>query len=1853
MDKTESGKHGERLRRAMNALEKMQARLRAYERAKTESVAVIGMACRFPGGADTPERFWQMLCEGVNAICEVPNDRWDIDACYDPDMEAAGKIYTRSGGFIDHVDQFDPLFFGITPREAIMMDPQQRLVLETAWEALERANIVPSALRGRQTGVFIGMMGQDYVELVGRPQVMDVHTSSGIGPGMASGRLSYMLGSHGPSLTVDTQCSSSLVAVHLACNSLRNNESSLALAGGVNLILSPITTMMECRTLIISPEGCCKTFDAYANGICRGEGCGMIVLKRLSDAQDDGDPILAVIRGTAVNHNGQGSGLSVPNEAAQETLIRQALANAETMPHQVRYIEAHGTGTSLGDPIEVNALGSVFGECRHPIYLGSVKTNIGHTEGAAGIAGVIKAVLALNHGEIPPNLHFNTPSPHIPWDDLPFRVPTARTPFPEGGRTAGVSSFGMSGTNAHIILAEPSPKIKNQKSEIGHRASLLPLSARNEQALHEMAGRYAQYFSDNPDLNFADVCHTAATCRSRFEHRLGIVASSVPDAKKQLALINSDIRSDSCIYGKASGKTPRVAFLFTGQGSQYSGMGYSLYKTSSLFRDIFDQCNDLLRPYLENSLSDVLFPPDQNNDIDNALIHQTAYTQPALFAFEYALAKLWISWGVRPVAMLGHSIGEYVAACLAGVFSLEDALKLVAARGRLMQALPRDGCMVSIQATVKEVSEAVQPSADKVSVAALNGPLSVVISGDAETVQSVVSYFEGKGVRTKLLKTSYAFHSPLTEPMLSDFYQIAKEITYNTPETLLMANVSGEPAGAELAQPDYWVRHAREPVQFAKGMETLRQENIDTFIEIGPAPVLIGMGHTCLPPEEADSMHWLPSLNPGADTWQTLLTGLADLYVRGEDNIGRNHPEDWEHTRRLRLPTYPFQRQRYWVPDAISPVYEQHTRCQAISPLLDKMISSPILDKIIFQGQLSPDRLPYLRDHRIYQEIVVPGATWLSMLLSAATHCYKSHSCILEDIIFPRAMVLAEEEERIVQIMAEPVKDLHEEPGARPSQASFRVVSFAEQGNGIFDETEISEHALGLFMPLHESSDKTGKIGAERVSFDELRHRCTEEISGNVVYQLLDDLHIHIGHAHRCIKNILRSDKELLVHLRLPGTIPDTHAYQVHPTLIDACLQSCIITVDSMDKTHIPFRIRRITFYRQTADNELQCHIRQVGEWNWDIRLCDTDGLPVLDITGYEAREAPKAALIENQKSESWLYCRNWYPAAVVSRERIAESGTWIIFADKDGIGTALSELLHQQGQQCLLAEHGDWPEQDGRCIKNIRGDKSPPYRVVYLQSVEQIPDSEMIPDAVPNLAQKYCTRVLALVQELAGSDHPARLWLVTRGAQAVADEPDGLSMHQSPLWGMGNVIASEHPDLGCTCIDLSPDASPDESAKSLLSELLSDDDERQIAFRAQGRFAARLARYRFGTPVYENVPVRDNASFLITGGLGGLGLQIARYLAKQGARYLVLNSRSGNAEHEVQKTTVAELEDAGVTVRTVSADVSQRDDVQRLLEVCESLAPIGGIIHAAGVLDDGILLKQSAERFERVMAPKVHGAWHLHTLASHTQLDFFVCFSSATSLFGTPGQSNYAAANAFLDALAHHRRSQGMAGITVNWSYWHGAGMATELVQKNQQEIENRGEAVIPPDIGIRVFGSLLQHNPIQVVVAPIFWNIFLKHAPAWLRKFADRMRPHTDEPADNALKPGHSFISQLHNISAEEAWNSLQSAVEQTVAETIKLEESLLDPDKGLFDLGLDSLLALEVRRKLQEIVETTLPSTLVFDYPSVNDIVHYIGQNVLEINDKKANSEDDELDHIPEDEMEAMLLQEIKNIEENTDS
>jgi acyl transferase domain-containing protein len=2092
------------LQNAFYLLKQAQARLAAYERAESEPVAVIGVGCRFPGARSTAE-FWRLLCEGGDAIREVPADRWNIDEYYDPDTSAPGKMSTRWGGFLDHIDEFDADFFGISPREAVRVDPQQRVLLEVAWEALENAGIPPVSLAESRTGVYVGVLGNDYAFLQARDLAdMDVFSGTGISHAVLANRLSYVFNLRGPSIALDTACSSSLVTMHLACRSLREGETDLALAGGVNLMLAPGLTVALSKARMMSPDGRCKAFDASADGYVRGEGCGLVVLKRLRDALADGDRILAVVRGTAVNHDGRSNGLSAPNGPAQEAVLRAALRDGGLSPNDIGYIEAHGTGTRLGDPIEIEALRAVLcGErpVESPLLLGSVKTNIGHLESAAGVAGLIKLILMLQRGQIPPHLHLRKPNPLLPIEDSPIVIPTKLRPFESnnGPRRAGVSSFGFGGTNAHVIVEEAPHRTEDAAASTGQAdrpRHLWTMSARSGQALDQLIGRYADCLREQPDESLADLAFTANAGRMHFTHRAAVVADSVAAAREKLLGLTAEPLPAGARRGVVEhDREPRVAFLFTGQGTQYAGMGRALYETQPTFRRALDRCADCLDRMLDRPLHELLDPQA------GVLVDQTGYTQPVMFALEYALATLWRSWGVEPAAVMGHSVGEFAAACIAGVYELEDGLRLIAQRARLMQSLPPGGLMAAVFASPEHVQRTLTNAGAGVSIAAFNGPQNVVVSGAEEAVRRLLAAVEAEGIKSKLLVTSHAFHSHLLDPILEPLGNFAGSLPSQPLRIKLVSNLTGRLADSQTyADPRYWVQHARSPVQFAAGMQTLAECGCNVFLEIGPSPTLVGMGQRCL---TDPSLRWLPSLRAGRDDWQTMLESLADLYVSGVAIDWPGFDRDYRR-QRIELPTYPFQRKRFWAKSAEQDLQVSVStgvrRGRSLHPLLGHRLAAAVTDKV-FESQVAADRPAILADHKIQGVIVMPGAAFAETALAASAAVYGKTWDVCElTLVEP---LLLDKGPKTLQTVLTPQGD---------HAAAFRILSL--DGDGSDDEQpSFTTHALGrLEVPAGSPATRLD-IAAQRARFTEP----ALDDAWRIEAQRKSGL--EYGPAFCWFPFHWLCGQDALGQIRVPRDSDQAAGYHVHPGLLDGAFQllgGALPGAGTGIDAYVPMTVQRLRLHDRPDQpawymvslTELQ---RDFAVGN--VSVTDAEGRVLIQVEGLRLRRVPRdwLARLVAEPAQDWTYELAWQkqpPETDAAEGPSAEAGRWLIFDSQDGRGAALAQRLETKEQTCHIVAPDDTDSRRTAVHEFLRDGSTPPRGIIYLTAMDidgQPGGTRPDFDAARNCGWGGVLDVLQAVSEAPGTQ-PPRLWVVTRGAQPVGEAAQPLALAQSPLWGLGRVIAAEHPELACTRIDLDCEPHPEE-VDQLTEAIWFADREDQIAFRGGQRWVARLCPARGGAagelqvprgqpyrleilsrgqldqvelravsrlvpgpgqveiqvratglnfrdvlnvlglypgdpgplggecagevlavgegvehvkpgdhvlalapasfsshaltlgefvfakpaaisleqaatipiaflsayyalcrlgrmqagervlihaasggvglaaiqlaqqagaeifatagnprkrdylkslglqhvmdsrsldfaqqildatggegvdlvlnsltgetiasslsvlraggrflelgktdlwdqtrvdafrpgltfhaialdqmmaeqpdlvrelmqevvPQFEDgrlaplplrkFPIRqvvdalrhmaraehigkvvieaetlsrteqtfwlcEDGAYLVTGGLGGLGLKLARWLAEHGARHLVLVGRSGPSE-EV-RATLAEIEQAGIRVAVRRCDVSSRAEVADLLaSIRDELPPLRGVFHLAGVLDDGVLREQTRERFDRVMAAKVLGAWNLHELTADLALDQFVLFSSAAALLGSPGQGNYAAANAFLDALAHHRRAEGRPALSINWGAWAEVGMAARLQTTQVSRWSEAGFGWIDPDRGLHTLEELLLEDAVQVGVLPVNWAKFFERIPvgaepAWLSDLACQTRA-----AHGAKASGPPVLAdELKTVTAGERLEVATTYLRQQAAQVLAMDEKQLpDARRPLNELGFDSL-------------------------------------------------------------------------------
>lgn len=2081
--------------------------------AADEPIAIIAVACRFPGSPD-PDAYWHVLSEGVDAIREIPEDRFDVDEFYDPDQQTPGKIYTRSGGYLDRVDGFDPEFFGISPREAVWIDPQQRLMLETAWEGLERAGYSASSLRGSRTGVFVGVGANEYSHLLSGDSVenLEAHFITGNALNAVAGRVAFTLGLEGPAVAVDTACSSSLVAVHQASQALHSGDCDLALAGGVNVLLSPASIVAASRARMLAPDGRCKTFDAAADGYVRGEGCGVLVLKRLSDAQRDGDRICAVIRSSAVNQDGASSGLTVPNGGAQQRLISTALARAGLTGDDVDYLEAHGTGTPLGDPIEVQAAAAVYGAGRdpgRPLLMGTAKTNIGHLESAAGVAGLVKVVLSLQHELIPQTLHFHNPSPHIPWDALPVRVVDTATPWPANGRPrrAGVSAFGFTGTNAHVLLEEaPQPATVDDVAGGADESaaapatrepfSVLPLSARSAPGLVALAQRYAAWLEAHPETPFADVCFTAGAGRSHFEHRAALVANSVSEARMLLDDLAAGRQRPGVLRGECT-DPPTTAWFFPGQGSQYPGMARELFDTEPVFADTVRRCAQAVDPMLPRPLLEVLFSSDR--EAAETLRH-TSFAQPAIFAVEMGLARLWQSWGIEPDAVLGHSVGQYAAACVAGVFSLEDGARLIAERGRLFGTLPAGGRMVAVFADPEYVERAAE-AFPRVSVGAYNGR-NTVLSGPGDDLEQIVTVCSQDGTRCTWLETSHAFHSELLDPVLDEFESFAQQFEYAAPTRPLVCNRTGTVLTAETPlNAQYWRRHSRQPVQFTESVRTVAALGCSVLMEIGPQPILTAAALQIWP-ESSATPRAIVSLRKGANAQRQITEALATTYICGHrpDFAARSH----DRGHRLELPTYPFQRRRYWP--KTSGIAGMSSGGVSTSGILGgaKDLAS---GDTVYSNVLSVKTQPWLAHHVIYGTVVVPGATYAAMALAAAGTPAR-----VQEVFFYEPIILPDKASREVQLTLHPL----EAGGGWKFQVHSRPYGVREAEWSLNADGTLLSGAAEEAPPAATTPDE---------AIEQMTRTRPQEL-----FDIFHDMELAWGPTwSTSLKSLWVGEGEAIGDIAIREELAEHLSSEpIHPVLLDLCtgvafpaFPALLAAEQGMSDLFLPLRYGQVEV-QEKMPRRFYCRAR----WHdsaltsetqvFDIDFVDRDGRLLGGIREFTVKRAPREALLRGLGGDSTrlLYTLGWQEAAAPdSADKTSTGGTWLV---------AGFDALAAEVPGAEIVEAADDPQSWRQAFTDAAERGAPVTGIVWRS--RRAPSAEAGAADLQARLEGHVGGLLAAAQTALAAEKSTLaggLWIVTEGA--VATEPGELvDPVQAALWGLGRTLIAEQPTLRCRLVDSdaeslgwlaqslgSPVVEPEMAVRQgrfLVSRLLhwarsgqlpmprSDDyvlaptergaidnlrlteaqvsapapNEVQVRIEAaglnfrdvlnvlglypgdpgpiggdlcgtvtevgtevtgfevgqrvfgsmQGAFASRLnvpapllaavpegisavdaatipaaaltvrlafdwAKLKPGdrvlihaasggvglaavqmarqhgaivfatastykratlramgveyvydsrttdfadqiladtggegvdvvlnsltndgfveatvkatakggrfaeiakrdiwtpeqmaelrpdidyevialdvtmmtdpghiqrlmaevsqgladgewTPVPAEVyplteartafrrmqqarhigkivvqmpkPLQPRAdrSYLVTGGLGALGLHTAAYLAQLGAGDIVLTSRR-MPDTETQHAIEAITERYHCRVHVFSADVGDEAQVAGLLDkIRAELPPLAGVAHLAGVLDDALIPQQSIERFRTALGPKAYGAHYLHSLTADDALDFFIVYSSASAVLGSPSQANYATANALLDGLVAQRRAQGRPATAVNFGPWGHGGMASS--QAAVANLSAQGMMPLDPPAALAALGEVVRHGTAQATVLKANWQRTAKMLGGIRPPMLDQVLPRDDAAAGGDSE----LLRQLQEIPVAQRAGFITEFLQREVQGFLRLAQPPAASSRFL-DLGTDSLMAVELRNRLfgQFGGKFDISPTAVFDYPTIGELAEHL--------------------------------------------
>ena len=2074
---------------------------------KYEPIAIVGVGIDLPGGNTTLDGFDRFLRDGRDGIGPIPADRWDSDALHTDERGTKGKVATAGGGFVSGIDRFDPTFFNIAPKEAAYIDPQQRMALAASWHALESATIDPGTLRGGTGGVYVGVSSVDYTIEVDTlaPEEFDAHIGTGTAHSAVSGRLSYFLGWRGPCMSIDTACSSSLVALHLAAQGLRRRECDIALAGGVNAIHHPRNHIVFSQANMLAPDGRCKTFDESADGYSRSEGVGMFVLKRLSDAKRDGDRVLALLRGSAVRQDGESGGLTVPNGIAQAAVMRAALADALLEPGDIGYVEAHGTGTSLGDPIEMGAINTVFGDSRaegDPLTVASVKTNIGHMEAAAGAGGIVKAILQLRGGVIYPHLNLTVPNKHIPWDDYRVTVPLEGRPWQDATRRAVVNSFGFAGTIASLVLEQPPAQAAPEPAGTPGADAVLTLSAKNPAALRRQARTWRGILDTLPESDLADFCRTANTGRAHFPVRLAAPVAGLDEARALLdrAAEGSGTRADDEPRGAA------VAFLFTGQGAQYTGMGRHLYERHPFFREQVDHLDALFTPYLDRSVRDLMFGLTDGADED---IHQTRYTQCALFTLEHALARLWTDWGVRPSVLLGHSIGEIVAATVAGLFDLQDAVRLVAARSRLMQSVTAPGRMLAVRARDEQVAPLLE-AYDDVSFAAVNAPEQCVVSGGRHSLDELERTLRERGFDVKGLPVSHAFHSPLMAEVSEAFRAEIQDIAFHEPTVAFVSNLTGRIAEfADVATPDYWVRHIGEPVAFAAGVRCVQARGRHVFLEVGPSGALTGMGRQSA---DAAAHLWLPSLLPGDTDGSALRSALARCYTAGL-------PVDWaaHHRgrpgRRIDLPLYAFEDKRYWLPGTRQRLGAPAAP-QGPASLLGTECTTPEQRRDgvqEFRTLLGPDSPACLANHVVMGQAVFPGAGYAALILELQDAVYGESERPVRDLRIHEPLFLPEDTVTEVRTRLTTGDD---------GGTHVRIVSLAPGTDGDIERL----HATAVVDPdtddeaRGEAVRETHALLAE--AGEPTRRHATDDLYADFV-----EAGLAYGPEFRRIEEVSTHDGGIATALLRGPDTSDTG--RLHPAVLDCAMQTLAVVAPT-GQTYLPVGFDRVVLHKKPRGTvrTLLRLLPQAGEGDLaaDIlalegerpvftvrglrlkRVANTSGgrhlvheprwtkksLPAArptgeretllvaagttELPGIRAAGAAAAVQLLSERRDITDICWFWNPAVTPSAGDLAAEAEALReesrrnYTDLLALTGALAEIPADRAPRLLLVTRGaqrlprdpapgtarpgdlaaaslwgfaavlhnevpalkvsvlDLPTEPGpadllaladECAAGDTGDHRLAVRagIRHVQRLQPLtaaggpadgdgnyelsivefgqfthikpvpvpdrapegdeievrvhaaglnfkdvlnalgmlrrhaldtgtayvplplgfeaagtvhaagPDAEFAPGDEVLLSHLGCMRRRVTVSSAVAVRKPSTLGFTEAAALPTAYVTAYYALHHlagikpgdkvlvhAAAGGVGqaavqlarlagaevyatasprkwpllraqgvrhvmnsrtldfssqvleatggtgvdivlNSLNKDHIPAGVRCLgdggrfvelgkigiwsaERMREERPDAAYHSFdLSELPADDlnrlnksiletvvslveagdlgplptvgytlDETEEAFGVLSR-GANTGKLVLEFPVPEPAPapvrLSPDETYLITGGLGALGLVAARRLVREGARHIALVSRR-DVEPAQTERIARELGD-GVRLSVLRGDIADPADVSRIVTGLRTgEAPLGGVLHAAGVLSDAPVTQQTWDGFDTVLRPKMYGGWLLHrATADLPGLRFFVTYSSVASVVGSLGQSNYAAGNAFLDALMHERAARGLPGLSVNWGPWAEVGMAAGLTAQQIRAIEGRGIRFLAPADGMRQLLAAWDRPRPQAMIGEFDWERFLTAAAA-ADAFYTAVRPTTasDEPALD--------LDELIARPAAERAGAVGEVLRGQIAAVLHFDSpDDIDSAAKFLELGLDSLAAVELKNALEAAFRIALPTSALFDHPTVGALAEHI--------------------------------------------
>ncbi|OBK23641.1 polyketide synthase [Mycobacterium asiaticum] len=1782
-----------------------------------EPLAIVGIGCRLPGGADSPEKYWSLLCSGTDATRVVPETRWNAAKYHDPNPEKVGKMVTRRGGFLDRIDQFDAQFFGISPREANLLDPQQRLLLMTTWEALEDGGIPADGLAGTNVGVFIGGFTLDYqlLQNQGRTSrfLFKTHSATGMMMTMLANRISFAFDFHGPSMTVDTACSSSLVAVHLAAQSIWDGECDLALAGGVNIMVGPNTAIAESKSGFLSPDGRCKAFDASADGYARGEGGAVVVIKPLQQALHDGDEVYAQILGTAVSQDGHTDSITVPSEEAQQAAICAALRRAGVQPDEIGYVEAHGTGTPVGDPVELRALAGVLARDRpatNPLLIGSVKTNIGHLEAGAGVAGLIKTALVLKHGHIPAHLHLEKPGSEISFEDLRIDVPRTGRPFPgDGRRLAGVNSFGFGGTNAHVVLLEPPQTTGVRFPDRPQQPPLtvLPVSARSSDALTATARQLAEHLSTQSDVTLSDLGYTLGRRRSHLNHRRAVIVRTLEEARDEFQALADGVRIATT---RADVTAPKLAFVCTGMGPQWWKMCRGLLDVYPAFTESILRSDRALSRYTGWSLLDEL-----RSDEAGSRMSETDVAQPANFAIQIALAEQLAQFGIKPDAVVGHSAGEVASHYLAGLLSFEQAIEVIYHRSRLQQRTSGMGRMLAVGLGVGPLQqtlddESLDEIGRRISIAAINSPSAVTLAGDGDVLEDLAHRLDDIKVFNRFLTGKVPYHTHYMDTVKDDLYQALQHVSSDVATVPLYSTVTGERLDQYAAGAAYWWQNTRATVLFEAAARRMLDDGYTHFVELGPHPVLAPSIIEIAGTEETDVVV-LPSQRRDDDDDRVLMNCVGALYCHG-------HAVAWEAlqpsdgARLLKLPTYPWQSKRFWN-ETQEAAEDLHYR--PVHPLLGQAVRAV---HPTWEAELSTAVAPFLADHQVHGSIVVPAAVFVEIALAAAQQTYGSFDHTVDNLVLRRALILDGTCDPILRTT------LNQDTGALEF-AAFTATSDGDVGWTITATAELNT----LTRPRSRRDAPNGTD-------------LTTTISGEEFYARTQTIGFQYGETFQSVRGITAAEGCATAELAVPALIADElDGYRFHPALIDGAFQTLfganLLGPETAESPYLPTRIRQSAILG-LPQAKMTAQVRVASatdeEIESDITITGDNGELLAVFTGFTVQSLRASSRMSSERIDKGLYELHWVSSPEDGQDQLpGEPATdrlsWLVFVDTSGVGTALVEQLHRRGQyvqavvhqpvetlaetDCGYALNPRRPEQLHQLLDACLEKGGDLAGIINCWPMDIAPDADSQHDHVGIFT------ILHLVKAFAErTTVRPRLYLVTSNGQPALGA-EAIAVEQAAIWGLGRVIGHQE-FIGHWGGLIDTDGADDrtETAAHICEHVLGNKTEDQIAIRGATTLVPRL---RPCSSLAKSFPTKltADATYVVTGGAGALGRSVATYLAERGARHIALLGRSSipprdqwpsigsdNTQYAIVQT-IRKIERIGAQVVTASVDITDAHQVQSWLDdyTRQGGREVRGIVHAAGSVHDQLLVNISEADFAKVLAPKITGTRVLHNAFQHHDLEFFVMFGSAGSVVASPGQGNYAAANAFMDAFAHYRRAQGLPALTIGWGPWS-VGMVEEL--KLEKVYAQRGIELITPAAGVRILDRLINQKAPNVIAISADWRLArsIGFSAGLPQMFAELGTADTASPSSDAEL---SVLELIFGLSEADRLDVVTARLGQLVAGVFDLDVSDIEFDDILSDIGLDSMMAMDFRLRINRMFGIDLPVLEILRGVSVTSLADRI--------------------------------------------